>query len=220
MLLTDLYSPPSPLSKPLSSLVRRDCTHAEQLSSILLSKTQNTVLPQTLKSPSSISQHTQVARTRKKLVSSNYFIETWRNSCMQLNLWLPALIKTSLKQRTVVYWNSLNACSLFLWGESKPQFSGNCTLIFFFFVKLIARNWLLRFPLHCCVTWELCTFINTWPASVDLMWAGKLSWYGDWLRTGRSGDRMQGGPDFPHPSRPALGPTQPPVQWVQGLSRG
>ena len=26
--------------------------------------------------------------------------------------------------------------------------------------------------------------------------------------------------DFPHLSRPSLVPTQPPVQWVPGLSRG
>jgi len=38
-------------------------------------------------------------------------------------------------------------------------------------------------------------------------------------RYGLDGPRIESrwGRDFPHPLRPVLGPTQPPMQWVPGL---
>jgi hypothetical protein len=50
-------------------------------------------------------------------------------------------------------------------------------------------------------------------------WAGMAPSYSDSLRAGWSGIECRCRRDFPHPSRPALGPTQPPIQWVPGLFR-
>jgi hypothetical protein len=47
-----------------------------------------------------------------------------------------------------------------------------------------------------------------------------LSWYSDSLLAGRSGIESQWRQDFLHLKTPALGPTQPPIQWVPGLSWG
>ena len=39
-------------------------------------------------------------------------------------------------------------------------------------------------------------------------------------RYGLDGPGIESWRDFPHPSRPALRPTQPPIQWVPGLFPG
>jgi hypothetical protein len=51
---------------------------------------------------------------------------------------------------------------------------------------------------------------------------GRDSSVGTATRYGVDGPGIESrwGLDFPHPNRPALGPTQTPIQWVPGLSRG
>ena len=58
--------------------------------------------------------------------------------------------------------------------------------------------------------------------SKHILSEGRDSSVGIATRYGLDGSRIesQWGRDFPHPSRRTLGPTQPPIQWVPGLSQG
>jgi hypothetical protein len=67
-----------------------------------------------------------------------------------------------------------------------------------------------------CILRLLHTFIT------DISWVGQGNAVGIATCYGLDGSGMNPGDgrDFPHPSRLALGSTQPPIQWVPGFSRG
>jgi len=52
---------------------------------------------------------------------------------------------------------------------------------------------------------------RSWDCMVSIVTHYRLD--GPWIES-------RWGRDFPHLSRPTLGPNQPPIQWVLGLSRG
>ena len=55
---------------------------------------------------------------------------------------------------------------------------------------------------------------------MSTMWGDSSVGIATELQAGRSGIESKWRRDFSQPSRPALWPTQPTVQWVPGLSRG
>ena len=80
----------------------------------------------------------------------------------------------------------------------------------------LTKNFRSRAPLCCHVSqlWLVTPLV--------LCCGGRHSSVGIATRYGLDGPGLESrwGRDFPHPSRPALGPIQPPVQWVPCLSRG
>ena len=73
--------------------------------------------------------------------------------------------------------------------------------------------------IYCLFVWCLiCLYVII----VYNLFVGRDSSVGIPTRYGLDGPGIesQWGRDFPHPSRPALGTPQPPIQWVPGLSRG
>jgi len=76
----------------------------------------------------------------------------------------------------------------------------------------------------CAVGRQACDFDPAHPPadSVPFPLPGRDSAVGITTRYGLDGPGIESrwGRDFPHLSRPALGPTQSSVQWVPDLSRG
>jgi hypothetical protein len=96
-------------------------------------------------------------------------------------------------------WFSLNC--LHRWWDHNPKLGHGCLILYLFQFPICQASYNLTIKSELPGGWDSSVSIAT---RYRLEGPGIKSWWGR---------------DFPHLSRLALGPTQPPVQWVPGLSR-
>ena len=105
-------------------------------------------------------------------------------------------------------------CCSFLYSPLHKYISAWNTAVWYQKLKLCP---LLKLHLHTAVPMPLLEMDPSVTSN-----GGRDSAVGIATRYGLDGPGIESrwGRDFPQPSRPALGPTQPPVQWVPGLHQG
>ena len=135
------------------------------------------------------------------------------------------IAKSWVTQQNSVQWPSFFSSSHMLcvqWAVCAARREGYCLQCV---CSCISLNWLLVTHLFIFIYFyssvRFCiSYIDLWCYLITDS-GGRHSAVDIATRYGLDGPGIESrwGKDFPHPSRPALGPTQPPVQWVPGLTR-
>ena len=148
-------------------------------------------------------------------INNKRYILRWIQAIIFLGRPYDMVVKASLELFMNRIQQSLELCFLIFFSCLFPCFAS------LFFILCIL--W------FCIVLWIVSPFVYNCLSPIFVQvyrpLQGRDSSVGIATHYGLDGPGIEsrwggGESDFPHPSRPALGPTQPPVQWVSDISRG